>query len=76
MVSYFEIVKNPMDLSTMNAKLESGKYKNRFQFEDDFRLVISNAKLYNAPGSYVHNEALALESFFDKRAYESALFTM
>ncbi|KZT72927.1 hypothetical protein DAEQUDRAFT_685309 [Daedalea quercina L-15889] len=65
--SYFEIIKKPMDLSTMSAKLESGKYKDRFEFEDDFRLVISNAKLYNVPGSYVHNEALALESFFDKQ---------
>ena len=60
----------------MNAKLESGKYKDRFQFEDDFRLVISNAKLYNAPGSYVHNEALALESFFDKREYQYTSFIM
>lgn len=57
----------------MNAKLESGKYKDRFQFEDDFRLVISNAKLYNASGSYVHNEAQILESFFNKREYQSAL---
>ncbi|TFY68605.1 hypothetical protein EVJ58_g911 [Rhodofomes roseus] len=65
--SYFEVIKNPMDLSTMNAKLESGKYKDRFAFEDDFRLVISNAKFYNPPGTYVYNEALALETFFDKQ---------
>ncbi|KAH9929687.1 uncharacterized protein B0H18DRAFT_995740 [Fomitopsis serialis] len=65
--NYFEVIKNAMDLSTMNAKLESGQYKDRFGFEDDFRLVISNAKSYNAPGSYVHSEALALESFFDKQ---------
>lgn len=51
----------------MGAKLEQGKYKDRFEFEADFRLIISNAKQYNLPGSYVHSEALALESFFDKR---------
>lgn len=56
-----------MDLSTMNAKLESGKYKNRFAFEEDFRLMITNCKLYNAPGSYAHNEAVALEDFFGKQ---------
>lgn len=53
----------------MSAKLEQGKYKDRFAFEADFRLMISNAKLYNVAGSYAHNEALALESFFDKREY-------
>ncbi|KAI0937072.1 hypothetical protein AcV5_005059 [Taiwanofungus camphoratus] len=65
--NYFDIIKNPMDLSTMSAKLEQGKYKDRFAFEADFRLMISNAKLYNVAGSYAHNEALALESFFDKQ---------
>lgn len=56
-----------MDLSTINAKLESGKYKERGEFEADFRLMINNCKTYNAPGSYAHGEATALESFFDKR---------
>ncbi|KZT08630.1 uncharacterized protein LAESUDRAFT_45791 [Laetiporus sulphureus 93-53] len=65
--NYFDIIKKPMDLSTMSAKLEQGKYRDRFAFEEDFRLVISNAKLYNLPGSFVHNEALGLESFFDKQ---------
>ncbi|KAJ3487118.1 hypothetical protein NLI96_g3752 [Meripilus lineatus] len=65
--NYFDIIKHPMDLSTMNAKLESGQYKDRFAFEADFRLMINNAKQYNMPGSYVHSEATALESFFDKQ---------
>ncbi|KAI8981206.1 hypothetical protein BD414DRAFT_93257 [Trametes punicea] len=64
--NYFDIIKSPMDLSTMSAKLESGQYKDRFAFESDFRLMINNAKTYNVPGSFAHNESLALESFFDK----------
>lgn len=56
-----------MDLSTMGAKVEAGMYKDRFAFQADFRLMISNAKLYNAPGSYAHSEAIALETFFEKR---------
>lgn len=56
-----------MDLSSMHAKLENGLYSDRFTFEADFRLMINNAKTYNAPGSWAHNEAVALESFFDKR---------
>lgn len=56
-----------MDLRTMGAKLDAGMYKDRFAFQADFRLMISNAKLYNAAGSYAHNEAIALETFFEKR---------
>ena len=56
-----------MDLSTMSAKLEQGKYQDRFAFEGDFKLMINNAMTYNMPGSFVHNEAASLDSFFDKR---------
>ncbi|GLB35736.1 putative peptidase family M1 domain [Lyophyllum shimeji] len=65
--NYFDVIKDPMDLSTMGAKLEAGMYKDRFAFEADFRLMISNAKLYNVAGSYVHNEAISLELFFEKQ---------
>jgi transcription initiation factor TFIID subunit 2 len=69
--SYFEIIKNPMDISTMNAKLEAGMYKERFAFEADFRLMIRNAKTYNMPGTFAYNETLALESVFDKSTFIS-----
>jgi transcription initiation factor TFIID subunit 2 len=65
--SYFDVIKNPMDLSTMGAKLGAGMYKDRFEFEADFRLVIDNAKRYNMPGSHVHNEAIAIELVWEKR---------
>lgn len=68
-VSYFDVIKNPMDLRTMGAKIEQGQYKNRFEFEADFRLMIDNAKQYNVLKSYVHNEALALEAAFDRRTF-------
>lgn len=64
--SYYEVIKNPMDLSTMGAKLEEGMYKNRFAFEADFRLMISNAKQYNPGGTFAHAEAISLETFFEK----------
>lgn len=65
--SYFDIIKDPMDLSTMGAKLEEGMYKDRFAFQADLKLMVENAKHYNLAGSYVHNEAIALETFFEKR---------
>jgi transcription initiation factor TFIID subunit 2 len=74
-ISYFDIIKDPMDLSTMGAKLEEGMYMDRFAFQADFRLMTANAKLYNIPGSFVHNEAIALETFFEKRAYNESYIT-
>ncbi|KAF9531853.1 hypothetical protein CPB83DRAFT_785561 [Crepidotus variabilis] len=65
--NYFDIIKDPMDLCTSGAKLEDGMYKDRFAFRDDFRLMISNAKRYNLPGSFAHTEAIALEIFFEKQ---------
>lgn len=51
----------------MGEKLKQGKYHDRFVFEQDFRLMISNAKLYNLPGSYAHNQAINLDKFFTDR---------
>ncbi|KAG8887222.1 hypothetical protein FRB99_004303, partial [Tulasnella sp. 403] len=69
---YFELIKNPMDLSTMGAKLEAGAYPDRFAFENDFRLMIKNAQMYNAPGTYAYNESRALDDFFEKQ-WEKAI---
>ena len=62
-----------MDLSTMTVKIAQGLYKNRFEFEADFRLMVNNAKQYNASGSYVHNEAIALETIFEKSKFSRYL---
>ncbi|KAI6112477.1 hypothetical protein EDD16DRAFT_1167057 [Pisolithus croceorrhizus] len=63
---YYEVIKNPMDLSTMGAKLEEGMYKDRFAFEADFRLMVANAKQYSPHGTYAHTEAINFEIFFEK----------
>lgn len=62
---YFEIIKRPMDLSNMRAKLDNGLYPDRFAFEADFRLMIRNAKTYNAPETFVAKEAGKLEGYFE-----------
>ncbi|KAJ6601377.1 hypothetical protein DFH09DRAFT_1490642 [Mycena vulgaris] len=65
--NYFDVIKEPIDLGTMSHKLEEGKYPDRFAFQADFRLMMSNAKRYNPVGSYAHNESLALETYFEKQ---------
>ena len=58
-----------MDLSSMAVSLEEGRYKNRNEFEADFRLMIKNCQTYNPSGTYAYNESIALNNFFEKREY-------
>jgi hypothetical protein len=44
---YYDIVKNPMDLSTMQEKMNKGQYNTPQEFEADIRLIIDNCLTYN-----------------------------
>lgn len=63
---YPRIVKNPMDLSTAAAKLDSGLYMNREQFVDDMRLICRNCFLYNGPETPMYRAGKAFEAVFEK----------
>ncbi|KAG0202210.1 hypothetical protein BGX28_005202 [Mortierella sp. GBA30] len=63
--SYPEIVKRPMDLSTIKTKLDTGKYTTLQDFEDDVRLMFSNCAKFNPIGTVVYNEGQELEGVFD-----------
>jgi len=45
--NYYEIVKNPMDFSTMKKKLNNNEYFNVQEFVDDIKLICDNAVLFN-----------------------------
>ncbi|OHT05788.1 Bromodomain containing protein [Tritrichomonas foetus] len=59
MPDYFEIVKNPQDLSTIKTRLSDSKYSNVQQWIDDVELVWSNAEQYY--GAQNHNASIAAE---------------
>jgi hypothetical protein len=44
---YLEVIKKPMDFSTMAQKISSDEYKDIQQFQSDFELMCQNAMLYN-----------------------------
>lgn len=62
--TYHKIVKRPMDLSTMQAKLNSGDYANAKEFERDFELIIKNCRLFNGEQHIVYDQALRLQSLY------------
>jgi E1A/CREB-binding protein len=57
---YFDIIKNPMDLGTINKKLDKGEYSSIEAFDKDVRLTFDNAMLYNEMNSPVHTMAKTL----------------
>ena len=53
----------PLDLSTMEHKLETNQYPNLEAFLADAKLIFDNCRLYNAEGSPYHRNATKLEKF-------------
>ncbi|WFD33209.1 hypothetical protein MCUN1_000022 [Malassezia cuniculi] len=54
---YLDVVKNPMDWSTIRHRIDSLAYKDSSEFVADVRLVCANAMLYNAPDTPYHRSA-------------------
>ena len=64
---YYDVIKTPMDISTLNNKLENGQYESADEFEKDVRLMFRNCYAYNPPGSDVSNMGKQLEAIFDRK---------
>jgi bromodomain-containing factor 1 len=65
--TYFQIVKKPMDLGTVQTKLENNVYEKAKDFEDDVRLVFKNCYKFNPEGDWVNQAGHNLEKFFDEK---------
>lgn len=50
----------------MHQKLLAGQYPDRYAFRDDFKLIVSNARLYNISGMVV-DQADKLDATFNKQ---------
>ncbi|XP_070837821.1 CREB binding protein b isoform X6 [Chaetodon trifascialis] len=62
---YFEIVKNPIDLSTIKRKLDTGQYQEPWQYVEDVWLMFNNAWLYNRKTSRVYKYCTKLAEVFE-----------
>jgi len=61
---YYDVVKRPMDLSSMQSKIKNSKYTAMSEFVADFELIAKNCKIYNAKGSPVFREFEMLSDIF------------
>ncbi|KAJ2437933.1 hypothetical protein GGF42_008465 [Coemansia sp. RSA 2424] len=58
--TYFDLVKNPMDLSTVQKKLAKKSYRFVADFVADIQLIIDDCFLFNIPDTPVHDCGKAL----------------
>ena len=64
--TYFEIVKHPMDFSTIKRKLSNFSYTNFNEFCNDMNLVFDNCYLFNGKESLVGNMCTNVKSEYNK----------
>lgn len=65
--TYFDVIKEPMDLSTIQRKLVDGIYYTGDEFESDVRLMFRNCYTFNPEGTPVNVLGHKLEDYFDSR---------
>eukprot|EP00960_Hanusia_phi_P009265 267907-Hanusia_phi.AAC.1 len=63
--TYFDVIKNPMDLGTVLNKLDNGFYDKKEQWVADVKLVWENAMVFNPPGNDVHECAKHMSNYFE-----------
>ena len=54
---YSNVVKRPMDLSTIKKNIEAGSIKSTIEFQRDVMLMFTNAIMYNSSNHDVHKIA-------------------
>ncbi|XP_006164326.1 bromodomain-containing protein 3 [Tupaia chinensis] len=64
---YHDIIKHPMDLSTVKRKMDSREYPDAQGFAADIRLMFSNCYKYNPPDHEVVAMARKLQDVFEMR---------
>ncbi|EEB07604.1 bromodomain protein [Schizosaccharomyces japonicus yFS275] len=71
---YFKVIKHPMDLGTMQNKLNHNEYANIKDFEADVNLVFKNCYRFNPPGTPVYLMGKKLETVFRSKWAEKPDF--
>ncbi|XP_038600794.1 bromodomain testis-specific protein isoform X3 [Tachyglossus aculeatus] len=63
--NYYDIVKNPMDLGTIQKKMNNQDYKDAHEFAADVRLMFMNCYKYNPPDHEIVGMARMLQDVFE-----------
>ncbi|KAG0073329.1 hypothetical protein BGZ89_006622 [Linnemannia elongata] len=64
---YYEVIKSPMSLQLVQARIKNGHYKNVDDFDREFQLIFENALIFNEDGSRINKDARVLLKLFNTR---------
>ncbi|KAI1767309.1 putative Bromodomain testis-specific protein [Hypoxylon sp. FL1150] len=64
---YFEKIKNPMDLSTIKAKMDRHEYNDEQEFLSDMRQIFANCFTYHKPGSPMWTSCEKFQKTFEEK---------
>lgn len=62
---YFTIIREPMDISTLDKNLKNHVYSSYAEFEKDVRKIWENALRYNPQTSQIHQMTLEIKQYFE-----------
>ncbi|KAH8278782.1 hypothetical protein KR018_009402, partial [Drosophila ironensis] len=64
---YHVVITHPMDLGTVKKRLQNNYYWQAQEAIDDIELIFDNCRLYNLPGSTVHQAGGELQNVFKSK---------
>ncbi|KAL4455005.1 hypothetical protein ABPG74_006387 [Tetrahymena malaccensis] len=70
---YLKIIKEPMDLQTVETNIKKKYYSNIDEMAVDVNKIFANAKLYNKEDTDIYKKAVELEEYFKKKYQKSPL---
>lgn len=65
--TYYEMIKNPMDLQTMEKKLNNNEYESPKAVVDDFELILSNCVQFNSTEHPVTEMSKSMQAAWDRQ---------
>lgn len=64
--SYYDVIKEPIALSTVKAKIATRSYTNFVEFVRDFALIPHNAQVYNRQESGAYHDAIDVRALLEQ----------
>ncbi|CAB3409909.1 unnamed protein product [Caenorhabditis bovis] len=63
---YYQIIAKPMDFNRIRKKIDSGRYANLEEMNNDVLLLCQNAQTYNEEASDIYNDSKVLQALWEK----------
>jgi len=65
--NYYKVIKEPMDLSSVEKKVNNGQYTKLCEFIGDVMRIFENCRFFNQPNTSIMKSAQTLETFFSQK---------